>query len=499
MADGLLMLAGLAAGLVPIAVVMALSYIDTVRRAERDLNAIAVIAGKVANHALDTARLDLGRFVTVTDLELTPTARRLLDDIVYRNPFYREAGVIDAAGMLVHSTAAGFVEPFPASPETRADPSLAEVQVVGLFRTRIADSESIIVALPVPRRGEVNLLLDPGVLTLAFDEVDLGPRGRLVFADEDGRTLVSTAPAGLVGGAGDEGHTIVTTQPAGGGQLLVVAEIDRRWVFAHWYDELFVAVPVAGLSGLTIGGLLVVQRRRRRGLDRDLEAGLARGELSVEYQPILHLETGDCVGAEALMRWHHPLHGPVSPSVFVPIAETSGLIGALTQWLLRRVADDEPTLTAASRGIYVTVNCTPSLFVGGGLEDAVDRAKLPAELVGRLVFEVTENVFIGDRAPIVDDVMTRLRRQGFRFALDDFGTGYSSLATLQDLRFDFVKIDRRFVSAVDRHGPAAGLFETLVDLAVRFGAEPVAEGVETEAQRAHVAGHGVRLAQGWLF
>jgi c-di-GMP phosphodiesterase len=177
----------------------------------------------------------------------------------------------------------------------------------------------------------------------------------------------------------------------------------------------------------------------------------------------------------------------------------SGLIGPLTEWLVRRVILEQRPVLDRFPDLRLSINCTSSLLVSRDLEQILRSAVVPPDLAANLVFEVTENVFLGQNANSAREAMSRLRSRGFRFALDDFGAGYSSLGYLQRFEFEFLKIDRSFVQAIGSSDATSPIFDALVDLARKLDIVTVAEGVETEEQRCYVDRCGVPLAQGWLF
>jgi len=498
----LLIVGALLAGSLPVALLMLLAHGQAMRRAEFQLREIAEIGALVADDAFHQAGERLVEFARLTDLEQSELAEALLADIVYDEPSVREAGFIDADGILRFSTAERFDRPVRVAAGARADPAVHAPQILGRFRTQVMADESIIVALPVAGRGEVNLLLDPEVLTLAFDQLDLGRNGRLYFV-HDGSQILAASGRGTVPDSVaevDVSATRLTIEvDAASSGISVLATVERGWVLKDWAANLPAAAAIAGGATLAIGTVGLRLTRRRRGLHHDLEQGIRRNEFRVEYQPILDLESGACRGAEALLRWQHPVHGSVAPNVFVPLADRSRLLLPLTEWLIERVAADLAKLSAVDPDLDVSINCAPSLFDDGGLTRLLGRPAVTSALATRLILEVTEDSFIGQRAHVIAYAMDKLRPRGLRFALDDFGTGYSSLGALKDLRFDYLKIDRSFVQLADRDGPGVLVLDALVDLAGKLGAEPIAEGIETEHQADHLRARAVRLAQGWLF
>lgn len=246
----------------------------------------------------------------------------------------------------------------------------------------------------------------------------------------------------------------------------------------------------------------VLERLR---LETDLRATLARNELRVFFQPIVSLATGEVVGAEALARWDHPVHGWVPPDRFIGLAEDTGLIGSLGAWVLgeaaRQLAAWRGTLPSAA-GLEVTVNLSPLQVREPGLLEAVDATlgehNLPP---AALKLELTESSLMEDPATAAG-VLRALKRREVQVYLDDFGTGYSSLSTLHRLPLDALKIDRSFVGGMDGGTTGAHkgaeIVRTIVALARSLGVRVVAEGVETHEQLAALRALGCDFAQGYL-
>ena len=243
------------------------------------------------------------------------------------------------------------------------------------------------------------------------------------------------------------------------------------------------------------------QRARGNAILRtDLELAIKNRELEVWLQPIVDTVTGRRLGAEALARWRHPTLGLMSPDVFVPMAERSGLISALGILVLDKALEALVRLRKeliVDDAFYVSVNVAAPQLRESNFGDVV-AAALSAHGVAtaQVRLEITESSLV-DRA--LRGSMQELRRSGLQLAIDDFGTGYSSLASLQDLPVDVLKVDRSFVQRIDTDRQAAALVAAVVTMANTLGLETVAEGVETEGQRAALALLGCPASQGYLF
>jgi diguanylate cyclase (GGDEF)-like protein len=234
----------------------------------------------------------------------------------------------------------------------------------------------------------------------------------------------------------------------------------------------------------------------QNAIEEDLRAALGGSEqLCVLYQPEMNPDGVTVVGLEALVRWQHPERGPIPPDQFIPIAEDSGQISLLGEWVLLqacRVARRWPHL-------FVAVNLSPAQFHGANI---VDRLAAIVRAAGvspsQIELEVTEGVLL-EQDDLVQAVMSGLRAAGFRIALDDFGTGYSSLSYLRRFAVDKIKIDRSFVEQIGHEVDSASLIEALVRIGETMGLTVTAEGVETEAQRRYLVEIGCHQMQGFLF
>ncbi len=239
---------------------------------------------------------------------------------------------------------------------------------------------------------------------------------------------------------------------------------------------------------------------KRVRMETELRRALDREELSVVYQPLVEVATGAIVGAEALLRWHHPQLGSVSPSDFVRIAEESGLIVAIGDWVMQRsCADARLWLDAGHANVGLSVNVSSRQFRGDSLVSGVRRALAAAALDPQMLeIEITESLLIED---VEENVATLrdLESCGVRIAVDDFGTGYSSLSYLTRFPLDTLKIDRSFVTGMIDDRAQETLVDALIAMAHRLDLRVIAEGVEHHTQLDFLAAKGCDVAQGFHF
>lgn len=228
-----------------------------------------------------------------------------------------------------------------------------------------------------------------------------------------------------------------------------------------------------------------------------IRRAIREGQFKLAYQPKFALASGRIVGAEALLRWDHPEHGPIPPAEFVPLAEQTGSVVALTQWTLRTALAELARWRADGAEIGIAVNLAARALHDERLPELVGRELRRNELdPALLTLELTETSLLTD-SQLVERVLARLRGLGVRLAIDDFGTGYSSLALLQRLQVDELKIDRSFVSGSGK-GARPVLARTAIELAHNLGLVAVAEGIETVEQLRMVQAAGCEQGQGYL-
>ena len=234
----------------------------------------------------------------------------------------------------------------------------------------------------------------------------------------------------------------------------------------------------------------------RRLLELDLQGAVARGEFELYYQPLVSLTANRVVGFEALLRWHHPVRGLVSPLDFIPVAEETGIIVAIGEWVLRTAcfeAENWPT------DITVAVNLSPVQFKKGNLVATVQAALAESGLQpNRLELEITESVFLHDTVDTLG-TLRQLRAMGIGVALDDFGTGYSSLSYLRSFPFNKIKIDQSFVRDMTANKESMSIIRAVTGLGLSLGMKTIAEGVETIEQLDRLRQEGCSEVQGYYF
>lgn len=234
----------------------------------------------------------------------------------------------------------------------------------------------------------------------------------------------------------------------------------------------------------------------RRGFEQDLRQAVANNEFELHYQPLVDIDTQSVFGCEALIRWRHPVRGFVQPTDFIPIAESTGLIVEIGEWILRTACAEAAHWPAA---IKVAVNLSPVQLTKSGLVEAVTEALEAAKLdPKRLELEIIESTLLENTEPVLGTLWD-LKKLGIEIVMDDFGTGYSSLGYLRKFPFDKIKVDRSFVTDMGSSTESIAIVRAVVGLATGLGMTTVAEGVETAEQLGSLQAEGCEQAQGFYF
>lgn len=242
--------------------------------------------------------------------------------------------------------------------------------------------------------------------------------------------------------------------------------------------------------------IMGVRATERQNIEADLREAISTGQMELHYQPIVSLGDGRLCGMEALARWRHPTRGLLTPDHFIPLAEETGLIVALSEFVVRRACADASNWP---EHVNVAINVSPSHLKIGSLKKTVSRALSETRISpGRLEVEVTETVLFRENEDVLEELQ-ELRRLGIAIALDDFGTGFSSLSHLRMFAFDKIKIDRSFISEIASRSDSATIVSAISGLARSLDIATTAEGIETSEQLEILKATGCTHGQGYLF
>ncbi len=356
-------------------------------------------------------------------------------------------------------------------------------------------------------RGPFRVSTSRGHLT---DVVDLPPGGSLLVLLDQGRVAIPVLgpvqpwPA-LPSGASEGGEALwvtddqfiyrMTTQLPDFQLALIAPRPSWLPVTNMGLRLLF---PISVLMALCIGWLTLQSIRQRRSISGALRGAVRRGELQVLYQPIFELSSRRCVGAEALVRWRRPDGSLTSPELFIPLAEDSGQIRQITDFVLQRLLEQMGPVLRSHPHLYISVNLAACDVMLPRIGRVV--ARLLAQhgvAAAQIAFEVTERELIDVIA--ARENLQALRDAGHQVLIDDFGTGYCSLAYLQTLPVDCLKIDKAFIDALGHDAENSGVAPHIIRMAHALELRVIAEGIEHESQARLLRQEGVAYGQGWLF
>ncbi|SEU06245.1 MULTISPECIES: EAL domain-containing protein [Stenotrophomonas] len=348
--------------------------------------------------------------------------------------------------------------------------------------------------------GSYDVLVDPR----RFVDVIVDPDVRLALASPDGRLLTQQDGMDpdllqqLLREPGDGLDRDTLYASARSGEWLAIATAPRTALAATFRQQAWLFVPLGLLMAAAGAGLVIWLSRRRLSMRGELGIAIRRRELYLHYQPIIELDTGICVGAEALVRWQRPDGTQVRPDLFIPLAEEAGMIAAITDLVIENVVADMRELLAEDRTAHIAINlAAEDISSGRALKVISQRMAGSGILPQQIWLEATEHGFLDiDRARTM---LAAARRAGHSVAIDDFGVGYSSLQYLQQLPLDALKIDKSFVDAIGTESATSPVTPHIIGMARELGLWVVAEGVETEAQLAYLHSQHVQFGQGWLF
>lgn len=356
-------------------------------------------------------------------------------------------------------------------------------------------------------RGNFRVATSRGHLT---DVVDLPAGGSLMVVVEHGSRAIPVLgqarswPPVEPWRASREGPLQVTPDlliyrmPTQNPEYQLVLITPRASLQAEVLDGWWWLLPFSLLLALFIGGLVYQLARQRQSLGAELQGALRRGELQVLYQPIFDLNSRLCVGAEALLRWRRPDGTLTSPDLFIPLAENTGQIRQITDFVLQRLLEQLGHVLRANPQLYISVNLAACDVMVPRIGQVMARLLALHKVAARqIAFEVTERGLID--VVVARNNLQALRDVGHQVLIDDFGTGYCSLAYLQSLPVDCLKIDKAFIDALGHDAASSGVAPHIIRMAHALNLTVIAEGIEFEDQASLLSSEGVSFGQGWLF
>jgi sensor c-di-GMP phosphodiesterase-like protein len=509
----LALLVAISAGIAPVSIAIWLAYRTTVENAEANLNAIA------QGIADDTSKIlrDVDRgLIALADVSFacTPADINVMNTMAYDIPEISEIGLMRPDRKLV-CTSWGVIDP-PVEPEI--PPAPPGFSLIGPMEIKLMKRFGLIAMRKREDGSEIGALLHPSILIGRLG-ADLGKHGFAVLLRREDTHLYAwngnVPEMEMVESETEEGNgatrlralfkdgierTLSAVELEGYPGIYSVTAVSDAWILNDW-KRMALILGAIGLGTSIILLILVAGiLRRRLSLQGELESSLQKNEFEINYQPVVELKSGRCIGAEALISWIQPGGTKVRPDLFIPLAEDTGLIEPLTEWLMKTLRQEMEELLVADRFFHVAINLSPCHFESDRILHTSSNAfKDSAILPSQIIYEITERGLVEEDNGVAREVMTRLRERQSHIAVDDFGTGYSSLGYISSFPLDYLKIDKRFVDAIGTDAPMAGLVESIIDMAKRLELRIIAEGVETPEQAAYLKDRGVEYAQGWYY
>lgn len=462
----------------------------TAHQARNRLDTYAGITVDHAERILAAAGVTLDDLAGRIDRRCTDDTVKALARAVYDSLYFREAGLI-VDDRLACTSLQRLDPPVPITTEDHRVPGDDALHIAKPEPT-LDGTISIIVLRRIGAHAAVNLLVNPLQFGDSLQRLFGGSPVRVLIERSDGSELLR------IGAMPDAGEPSVV-RTSSRFPLRAVVQAPRAWLQRGVWRSRALGGGIGLLLSALLAPLVLRRARRRLSLAEELRDALDAGELRVHYQPVMDARTGECVGAEALLRWQHAERGLLLPEQFLSAADEPALMLSITAWVLRRIVAEMAALLAAYPNFHISLNLNPILLKVRGLPAMMVQAlggKVPP---WRIVFEITEQQLMSAEDAGVVTAVDALRETGALLALDDFGTGYSSLKSLSQFPFDYLKIDKLFVDAIGTASATAQMVSTIVDLARRLDLEIVAEGVENAGQLDHLRTLGVQFVQGWYF
>ena len=500
-------------GLVPVVYAIYLAYKTTVGNAEDNLRAIA------QDIAADTSKLlnDINQgLAALSGLGYQCSANDIstMNTMAYDIPGISEIGLIRPDRKLV-CTSWGRINP-PLSPELPApQPGF---QLTGPQEIHLKNRYGLVALRQREDGSEIVALIHPRVL-IGHLGADLGEHGFAVllrredvhiYAREGNVPEMEMVESESEGGDGSRQfralfrdgveRTLFAVELDGYPGIYSVVAAADEWILYDWVRlAMLLGAIGAGISVLMVV-LTVSLLRRRLSLQGELERSLQKDEFEINYLPVIELKTGRCVGAEALICWRQPGGKRVRPDLFIPLAEDTGLIEPMTEWLMKKIRSEIGALLQQDRSQHIAINLSPGHFESERILQSSSRIFGNSGILPeQIIYEITERGLIDDEDARAKTIMQRLQSRNSEIALDDFGTGYSSLSYVESFPLDYLKIDKRFVDTVGVDALNAGLLDTIIDMAHHLELRTIAEGVETGQQADYLLSRDVDYAQGWYF
>ena len=456
------------------------------------LNELTEVVLRRSEFAVDAAAASLEELGKRDLASCTPAALQAIRLHVYQRSAIKDVRLVNPDGSVICSAYSETLE-FDKGWAARRDMLPSQDKTLALFRVEQFGGDALGVLRDVDRSSALVAIV--GINAGLFDlmPAELRAHSEVILALSNGEKLGEfrlDAGKALPGPISFDRHSA---------RLPLHATIRLEdAVLSSWNSEAYWPALAVALGLGALFGILLARSRRMEGPVADLDRGLATGEFKPYYQPIFDLGSGRITGCEILARWVRRDGAVVPPMNFIPLAESSGRIQAMTWQILKSALSDLQPVLKADKTFKMSVNVVPKHLLSAGFVETLRRTVLTAGVSARqIVVEVTERDELDDLTHAAA-VVAELRDHGFRVAIDDVGVGHSGLSRLKGLGANTIKIDKFFVDTITVDASTTTIVEMLVALAKDFRMSVVAEGIETEEQRRALIASGVEEGQGYL-
>jgi sensor c-di-GMP phosphodiesterase-like protein len=498
----------------PVIVAVIIAYVHTVHLAKAELTEIATEVANKTDAVFQTIHAELKNVESV-DAKCQPDDVQELRKLVFNLPIVGEVGLVDPQGYLVCSSLGKIEHPIKI-PDVNPGKGY---HFLGPITMEKIQKKILIEGVTRKDGSSINVFIIPWALMNGISQDDVGEQGfvaivrphdKHIYAQKGKIPNLDITMTENNMGDGFMGYRmrfddgierfVVAIKLNALDHVWAVSAVSKAWILEGWKKMAVILGLLGLLVSIALVSLVIFLTRRRLSLQSELTRAIQRNELVVYYQPVVELKTQQCVGAEALLRWQHPEEGLVAPDLFIPLAEATGLIEPMTEWMMQRVCDDLESWLRKNPSVHVAINLSQKHFESERIlttsEAVFGKSAIDAR---QLIYEMTERGLVSDEIGMARHVMNVLRKRGSAIALDDFGTGYSSLSYLGTFSLDYLKIDKQFVDAIGQQAVTTHLVEAIIHIAKQLHLKIIAEGVETQQQADYLVQHGVEYAQGWLF
>ncbi len=483
-------------GLLPPAAFLVVSWFQTEDEANAQMARYASTALDRAEEIFGTADSTLSSLAQTVEPRCSEATHEALRRTAFESIYFQEATLVVDGTLVCSSNASGKSR----QPVTDAENRVIPAQGVHISPPLKLTQENV-VSVVIQRRAADNAMfglhLNPVLLGEPVRKYAAEDQVTLAVERDDGALLSQFGLNGTVPLAKLAGKRIMLK--SGRYPIRVIAVGSPTWVRHNLQQNALIFGSLGMFTSALLFLLLLYLARHQLSVSASVQDALAEGQFQVYYQPMLDTVSGACVGAEALLRWHHPQLGVIMPNTFITAAEESGFIVEMTKWLMRRIVSDLSALLRDNPGVHISLNLSPQHFGDSRLLADIKSIFGTRVSPAQIVFEVTEHQLIMNDDNKALEILQNLRAMGTQVAIDDFGSGYSSLKYLSRFPFDYLKIDKTFIDAIGTESITAGLVDTIVQMAGKLRLKTVAEGVETPSQLTYLRQLKVDCVQGWLF